>query len=78
MLQRILPSAEREAMEKERREKLAELARFVSGEDWSNKNNVAPVLPMNRYRFRTSKVKAASRTSPRVVLHPEKAERDKN
>ena len=81
MLRRILSSAEREMIEKIRREKLAELSRIVSGEDWSNKNNVAPVLPMNRYRTSSSsKVKAASsRTSPnnRIVLHPERIERNR-
>ena len=81
LYRKILTTAEREAIEKERREKLAELARFVNGEEWSNKNNVAPVLPMNRLGFsRSSKVKAASnRTSPnnRIILHPERIDKNR-
>jgi len=67
-------------MEKVRRQKLAELAGFVSGTgQWSNKN-IAPVLPMNRYRFGlggASKVKAASSPNNRIVLHPERVERNR-
>jgi hypothetical protein len=72
MLRRILSSAEREAIERNRKEKLAELASIVSGKNrFSSKNKVAPILPMNRYKYGLSGVKAASRISPnRIVLHP--------
>jgi hypothetical protein len=83
MFYRILSSAEREEMEKERREKLAKFARIVSGEDRSssiNNKNIAPVLPMNRYRFGfgSSKIRAGSHLptpNNRIVLHPESMEK---
>ena len=81
MFRRILSSAERETIEKARREKLTEFARFFNGT--ADKPNVAPILPMNRFRFSrtsSSKVKAASnRTSPnnRIILHPERVQRDR-
>ena len=84
LYRKILTTAEREAIEKERRKKLAELADIVTGENKYSSQNVAPVLPMNRFRFsRTSsnsKVKAASsRISPnnRIVLHPEKIDKNR-
>jgi hypothetical protein len=82
LYRRILTTAEREAIEKERRKKLTEFARFFNGTD--DKPNVAPVLPMNRFRFsRTSsnsKVKAGSRLptpNNKIVLHPERVERNR-
>jgi hypothetical protein len=32
---------------------------------------------MNRYRFGTSRVKAASRISPKIILHPERVEKNR-
>jgi hypothetical protein len=82
MLRRILLSAEREMMEKIRGQKLAELARIVGGEDWGFDRKVAPMLPMNRfkYRVRNRKVKSASSYRPqqqRIVSHPERQERNR-
>ena len=42
----------------------------------SGSKNVAPVLPMNRYRFGLSanRIKAGSRLPNRIILHPERIE----
>jgi hypothetical protein len=68
MLRKILLSAEREMMEKIRRQKLAELARIVGGEDWGFDRKVAPVLPVNRYRFGLSGGGDDSRVERKVKL----------